>query len=95
MKLPSSNWLKNDTSPSGDQQEDAELNIALCNLAVINEPLIPVDKFSSFDFYKRVLRFIHNCRTKIKKSQPNSGHLSTQELTLAANYWYSVIVLHR
>ena len=95
MKLPSSDWPKNDTSPSGDQEENAELNTTLCNLAVVKEPLMPVNRFSSFNFYKRVtawvLRFIHNCRTKIKESQPNSGHLSTQELTLAANYWYSVI----
>ena len=95
MTLPASDWPRNDISPSGDQEEHAELNTTLSSLAIVKEPLIPVDKFSSFTFYKRVtawmLRFIHNCRTKIKGSQPKSGHLGTQELILAANYWYSII----
>ena len=96
MKLPSSDWPKNDTSASGEQEDNAELNTTLCNLAVVKEPLILVDRFSSFNFYKRViawvLRFIHNCRTRIQISQPNSDPPQhTRADSIAANYWYSVI----
>ena len=59
-----------DTSPSDNQEDHAELNTTFSSLAVVKEPLIPVDKFSSFTLYKRVtawmMRFIHNCRAKIK-----------------------------
>ena len=76
-------------------EEAEELNTTTynCNLAVIKDPLIPLDKFSSFNMYKRVIawmiHFIHNYESKVKATQPRSGPLSTNELSLAANYWYS------
>ena len=64
-------------------------------MTVIKDPLIPVDKLSSFTLYKRVTawirRFIHNCKAKIQASQCNCGPLTVEELSQAANYWYSVI----
>ena len=66
-----------------------------CTLAVIEDPLIPVDKFSSFNLYKRVtawiIRFIHNCKLRVQATKPKSGPLTTDELNLATNYWCSII----
>ena len=66
-----------------------------CTLAVIEDPLIPVDKFSSFNLYKRLtawtIRFIHSCKSRVRATQPKSGPLTTDELNLATNYWYSII----
>ena len=62
---------------------------------MIEDPLIPVNKFSSFNLYKRVtawiIRFIHNCKSRVQAMQPYSGPLTTDELNLATNYWYSII----
>ena len=66
-----------------------------CNLTVIEDPLIPADKFSSFNLYKWVtawiIRFIHNCKSRVQGTQPKSGALTTDELNLAMNYWCSII----
>ena len=73
MKLPPSNWPKTDSVVDDTQGGNAELNTTLCTMAVIKEPLIPVDRVSSFDSYKRVtawvMRFIHNCRARIQKDR--------------------------
>ncbi len=91
MKLPPSDWPRSDVPASETPEGDTELNATLCNLAVVKEPLISVDRFSSFNLYKRVtawvMRFIHNCKAKIRKSRPNPGPLATHELRRAANYW--------
>ena len=77
-------------------EEAEELNTTTtCNLTVIEDHLILVDKFSSFNLYKRVtawiIRFIHNCKSRVQTTQPKSGHLTTDELILAMNYWCSII----
>ena len=96
LKLPPPKWPKNNLPANVTHEEAEELNTtSTCNLTVIEDPLIPVDKFSSFNMYKRVIawiiRFIRNCKSKVKAMQPRSGPLSTDELSLAANYWYSLI----
>ena len=75
--------------------EGEELSTTTCTLAVIEDPLIPVDKLSSFNQYKRVaawiIRFLRNCKARTQATQPNMGPLTMNELDLAANHWYSVI----
>ena len=38
-----------------------------CTLAVIEDPLIPVDKLPFFNLYKRVTTWIiHNCKSRVQ-----------------------------
>ena len=89
LKLPPPKWPKNNLLANVTHEVAKELNTTTtCNLAVIKDPLTPVDKFSSFNniMYKWVIawiiRFIHNCRSKVKATQPRSGPLSTDEISL-------------
>lgn len=95
LKLASSDWPKSDTLSRDTQHGDAELRTVTCNLVVIRQPLISVERFSSFNLYKRVtswiMRFIRNCKARVKKTPISLGPLSTQELSLAANHLYAVI----
>ena len=96
LKLLPSKWPRNILTVDVTHEEAEELNTtATCNLTVIEDPLIPVDKFSSFNLYKRVtawiIRFIHNCKSRVQGTQPKSGPLTTDELNLAMNYWCSII----
>ena len=96
LKLLPSKWPRNNLPADVTHEEAEELNMTTtCTLAVIEDPLIPVDKFSSFNLYKRVtawtIRFIHNCKSRVQATQPKSGPLTTDELNLATNYWYSII----
>ena len=96
LKLPPPKWPRNNLTADMTCEEAEELStITTCTLAVIKDPLIPVDKFSSFNLYKRiiawVIRFVHNCKSKVQAVQPRSGPLSTDELSLVANYLYSII----
>ena len=94
LKLHLSEWPRNNI-PINARQEDEELHIATCTLAVIENPLIPIDRLSSFYLYKRitawVFRFLHNCKAKIRKTQLKAGPLTLEELNLSVNYWYAVI----
>ena len=82
LKLMPPEWPKNNLPANVTNEEAEELNTTTynCNLAVIKDPLIPLDKFSSFNTYKRVIawmiRFIHNCESRVKATQPRSGPLS-------------------
>ena len=62
---------------------------------MIENPLIPIDRLSSFYLYKRitawVFRFLHNCKANIRKTQLKAGPLTLEELNVSANYWYAVI----
>ena len=68
LKLQPFMWPKNN-SPTDVDQGNEELDTVTSTLAVIEDPLIPVDRFSSFTFYKRVtawvIRFVENCKAKI------------------------------
>ena len=95
LLLPPSEWPKNNSATDDTQEGNDELSVITCNLATVEEPLIPTDKFSSFTRYKQVtgwiIRFIHNCKARVQASTPTDGCLTAQELDRAANYWYSVI----
>ena len=96
LKLLPSKWPRNILPADVTHEEAEELNTTTtCNLTVIEDPLIPVDKFSSFNLYKRVtawiIQFIHNCKSRVQRTQPKSGPLTTHELNLAMNYWSSII----
>ena len=62
-------WLKfmlpKNNSPTDVDQGGEELDTVTSTLVVIEDPLIPVDRFASFTCYKRVtawiIRFIRNC----------------------------------
>lgn len=95
LKLQPSKWPKNYSPVNTTREEREELDATTCALAVTEDPLIPVDKLSSFNQYKRttawIIRFIHNCKARIRDTQPESGPLTTKELNRAASHWYSVI----
>ena len=95
LKLQQSKWPKFDAPASVSQEEEEELNITTCALAVVEEPLTPVDKLSSFNSYKRVtawvIRFLHNCKAKIESKESKTGPLTSEELDVAANYWYALV----
>ena len=95
LKLQPSKWPKNDPPANVTQEGGEELNTTTCTLTIIYNPLIPVDKLLFFNQYKRttawIIKFIHNCKAKIRATQPKSGPLTTEELNQVANYWYSVI----
>ena len=92
LKLQPSEWPRNNIPANVCQEGSEELSTATCALA---DPLIPVDKLSSFNLYKRVtawiVRFLYNCKARVRAMQPKTGPLTSDELNLAANYWYSVI----
>lgn len=95
LKLLPSKWPKKNLAADVTNEEAEELNPATtCNLAVIEDPLIPLDKFHhNFNMYKRIIawtiHFIHNCKSRVEATQ--SSPLSTDELSLAGNYWCSLI----
>ena len=49
MKLSPSDWPKSDTASTDIKQDEFnELSTTFCNIAVVKEPLIPFDGFSTF-----------------------------------------------
>jgi len=65
LLLPTAEWPEKGSILDDAQEESDELNTTTCNLITIEEPIIPVDKFSSFTRYKRVTAWIiHNCKAK-------------------------------
>ena len=95
LKLAPSEWPKSNPAVDDAQERSEEFGATLCNLTVIGEPLFPVNKFSSFNFYKQVttwiIRLINNCKARIQGSIPEDGLVTIRQLNQAANYWYSVI----
>ena len=93
-------WLKHDQSewparspikPNSASEEDSELCSLACMATVEREPLLPVDRLSTFSRLKRVtawvMRFIWNCRARIRKCQRNTDPLSVEDLDRASSYW--------
>ena len=87
MKLPSVDWPKGDVSSDVEQTETSEMIVTHFSV-VARDPLIPLDKLSLFNLYKRVtawiMSFIHNCQRKARGSQLYRGPLSVEELTHAS-----------
>ena len=95
LKVQPSNWPKNTTPPGVTKEEGEELSTTTCALAVFEDPLIPLDKLSSFSLYKRVIawvvRFNHNYRARVRATERKTVPLTVEELNRSANYWYTVI----
>ncbi len=94
LKLSSSEWPKQaEVSPNESLDEQREICL-LANVE-IKDPLIPVNRFSSFTKLTRVtawvLRFVSNCC--IQKTNPQgsqvTSYLAVQEVIKAENYWLS------
>ena len=91
LKLSSSNWPgQTETPPNNSSDEERE--ICLLTNVVPKDPLIPVNRFSSFTKLIRVtawvLRFTRHCRIR-KDSSNVISPLTVQETVCAANYWLS------
>ena len=97
LKLPRVRWPQSTNSaPIGLQECTEEFKTDVCHLVVMTqELLIPADKLSSFSLYGRVtawvIRFIGNCKARVRRSQTADGPLTVPELHKASNYWFSVI----
>ena len=96
LKLQPFMWPK-DNSPI--DQGNEELDTVTSTLAMIEEPLIPVDRFSSFTFYKQVtawvIQFVENCKAmEIRKSHTMNGPLTISELCRASNYSQISLIRH-
>ena len=92
LRLPSADWPNQPSLPTESLVEE-ERDICL-NAVVDNpEPVLPLERFSSFLRLKRVTawiyRFINNCRKK-KGDRPSSLYLSTSELVTSETYWLSL-----
>ena len=95
LKLEPSQWPKKNVPSSLTPEEREELTSATCTLAVMEDSLIPLEKLSSFNQYKRItawiIRFLQNCKARARAAQTKTGPLTVEELNLAANHWYSII----
>ena len=93
LKQPSLNWPEKVPLPP-KQQEVEEKEISLLVVTRPSDPIIYIDKFSSYDHLKRVtawiICFIKNSQTK-NSAERNKGYLTTTELQTAENYWIKVI----
>ena len=76
-------------APNSLEEEGSE--ICHHTTVVIRQPIVPLDRYSSFTRLKRVtawvLRFIHNCRSSEKSI---NASLTVKELSEAETYWLSV-----
>ncbi len=95
MKLQSSSWPMKVIPMDEESDETGETINTHCGVVQITEPLVPMDKFSSLNCYKRVtgwvIRFIHNSWARARGLQKCQGPLNAKELSKAARYWYSVV----
>ena len=93
-------WLRHSCTEwpkqNSNTQSDEEREISLLVIGSTPSPLIPFERFSSFDHLKRITcwitRFVNNCRTK-RRQDRGMSHLTTLELQQAENYWYNIIQL--
>ena len=97
---PPSDWPRSKPAADDAQEESDESSVATCNLVTMEEPLIPVDKFSSFTHYKRIGKFIlsakefnHNfCYHRSIRSTP--GNRMSIELNTNYAYFNSLLYSH-
>ena len=92
LSLPPQNWPQQ-TDTHQESVPDEERELCLHTVVTAKEPLIPIDRYSSFTRLKRitawVLRFIHNCGS-LKLGQARSGgRLTVLEIDAAEKYWVS------
>ena len=95
LKKPPGSWPERMPIPP-NQQEVEQGEVSLHIHALTPKPIIPIDRFSSFNHLKRVtawiLRFIQNSRMK-RHADRNKSNLSTSELQTAEDYWIKLIQL--
>ena len=89
--LDSSEWPRmSDTSPTASPSEE-EIT-ACCNIAAsIQQPVLPLDSYSSFNHVKRITAwlqwFIHNCCAHKNGLERKTPPLTAQKLGMAETYW--------
>ena len=85
-------WPRQSNIPPTESSEEVR---QICHHIGIGQsaPLIPFDRYSSFNHLKRVtawiFRFIDNCHRR-QRREGISPHLTTEELAKARNYWISL-----
>ena len=93
LKLPSSQW-PGPTELPPNEPSDEQNEVCLFTDVETKDPLVPLDRFSSFNRLTRVtawvLRFVSNCRIA-KASQEGRilSPLTVEEIVKAENYWIS------
>ena len=96
VQLDPEHWPKPPQSRSNHTQSKAdELCIPVHVTVTQVEPMIPLDRFSSFSKFIRVtawiIRFVSNCQAHCKETPHSSHCLSVAELKGAERYWISFI----
>ena len=84
----SSNWPEQ-SSYQQPKVPGEEREINFCTTIIPKNPIMTLDRFSSFTKTKRVtawvMRFVRKCRSR---TQGHSSPLTTEELATAENYWF-------
>ena len=93
LRLSQDKWPKQcSLPPNHPSQESGE--VCLCTTAVAEQPVLSLDRFSSFTRLLRVtawsMRFTHNCRARERNLTRTIGPLSVIELNRARSYWISL-----
>ena len=93
LKLGIQSWPIPDSLPPNEPSVEAE---EMCShLAIVSDPVIPIDRFSSFTRLTRVTawmkRFLYNCRASKRGLSRKVEPLSVEELNQAMMYWIRVI----
>ncbi len=92
LKQSPADWPKPSTLPPNESfEEETEVSLHVTTPPV--SPIIPLDRYSSFNQLKRVtawvFRFLKNCHER--SSQNRSSPLSAEELHKAECYWIQII----
>ncbi len=95
LKLSPSHWPSQADLPSRVIPEE-EKEVSLHTVLEDTEPIIPLDRFSSFSRFIRITawiqRFIRSCRPSPGMPSAHSSlFLTTQELRVAEIYWFILV----
>ena len=93
LKLPPANWPQQiPLQPNYLPEEEREITLFVS--ATHRSPVIPFDRYSSYNRLKRVtawiFRFVNNCQNHTNQSSLTPS-LSTQELLEVDRYWVRII----
>lgn len=94
LRSAPSDWPRQTELPPNDSETEI---VKTCHLTAVGtkDPLLPLDRFSSYSKLVRVtawvMRFINNCRASRRSSQVTqlTSSLCVQEIVSAENYWIS------
>ena len=92
LKLHSTDWPRH-VAPEPHDSPDEQKELCLLTSTETRDPVIPLDRFSSYTRLTRitawVMRFISNCRlSRINRQNRVTSPLTVQEVTKAENYWF-------